>query len=193
MNSNDTAIHAATGVGRPAWADFTGLIASIGCAVHCAAMPIVIGYLPSLGLDWLATQGFHQSMAVICSCIAVAAFFPGWRKHKKLMPTMLAVVGIGLITSHAFAGEDCCAAEAGGVAAPACESCAVCESGEQALLSPGDTETKTLSANSDEPAQATLFGRLITPVGGLFLICAHLLNHRLACGCCRGKSCGKDG
>lgn len=92
----------------PALADLTGLIASIGCAIHYAAMPIVIGYPPMLGLDWPATQGFHQAIAVICAGIAIAAFFPGWRKHKKRFPAASGLIGIALITSHAFGADNCC-------------------------------------------------------------------------------------
>ena len=45
------------------WTDRMGMLASIGCAIHCAAMPFVIGYLPSLGLTWMAGEGFHRWMA----------------------------------------------------------------------------------------------------------------------------------
>ena len=31
------------------WRDLVGIVASIGCAIHCAAMPFVISYLPALG------------------------------------------------------------------------------------------------------------------------------------------------
>ena len=50
---------------RRAWADWAGLIASIGCAVHCAVMPLVLAYLPSFGLSWLADEMFHRWMAVL--------------------------------------------------------------------------------------------------------------------------------
>ena len=40
-------------------ADWTGMVASIGCAIHCAAMPHVLAYLPALGLTWLADEGFY--------------------------------------------------------------------------------------------------------------------------------------
>ena len=45
---------------RRAWADWAGMIASIGCAIHCAAMPLVLAYLPTLGLSWLADEVFHK-------------------------------------------------------------------------------------------------------------------------------------
>ncbi|MEM0925351.1 MAG: MerC domain-containing protein, partial [Planctomycetota bacterium] len=40
------------------WSDWIGMIASIGCAIHCAAMPFVIAYLPSLGLSFLSDESF---------------------------------------------------------------------------------------------------------------------------------------
>ena len=32
--------------GRQAWADWAGMLASVGCAIHCASLPLLIGYLP---------------------------------------------------------------------------------------------------------------------------------------------------
>jgi hypothetical protein len=46
------------------WGDWLGMIASIGCAIHCAAMPFVIAYLPALGLSFLADEAFHKWMAL---------------------------------------------------------------------------------------------------------------------------------
>ncbi len=189
------------------WADLTGLVASIGCAIHCAAMPIVIGYLPALGLDWIATQGFHQVMAVLCSLIAISAFLPGWRKHQRLMPAAVGLVGLALISSHAFFADDCCA---DGICtqpdAAVCsdDTCEFCES-QTETRDAGDSDLLTsVTANDADPVAAAtttaessagkstfsffdLLNRLVTPLGGVFLICAHVLNHRLACLCCQGE------
>ena len=59
------------------WRDSLGIIASVGCAIHCAAMPFVIAYLPALGLSFLADEAFHKWMALACFLIAIAAFVPG--------------------------------------------------------------------------------------------------------------------
>ena len=56
------------------WQDSLGMVASIGCAIHCAAMPFVIAYLPALGLSFLADEAFHQWMALVCFLIAIGAF-----------------------------------------------------------------------------------------------------------------------
>jgi len=66
------------------WGDWVGMVASIGCAIHCAAMPLVIAYLPALGLSFLADEAFHQWMALACFVIALTAFIPGLCKHGQL-------------------------------------------------------------------------------------------------------------
>ena len=175
---------------RPAWADFTGLIASIGCAIHCAAMPIIIGYLPTFGLGWVATQDFHQVMAVICSLLAVAAFVPGWRKHQRFLPAVLGLTGIMLLTSHAIGVSDCCADVACSV--KACELCVETErssSGTFALpqVNPDASWPNSTATTSGYWKSLRWFA---TPLGGFFLICAHLINHRFACRCCRGEQPG---
>ena len=48
------------------WRDWVGITASVGCAIHCAAMPFVIAYLPAFGLSFLADEAFHKWMALIC-------------------------------------------------------------------------------------------------------------------------------
>jgi hypothetical protein len=93
------------------WADWTGLAASIACGIHCAAMPLLLSYLPSFGLSWLAHEGFHQWMTGVCFIFAASAFVPGWRKHKSLVPAFSGVIGITLLSLSAFVfGDECCAA-----------------------------------------------------------------------------------
>ena len=94
------------------WADWTGLAASIACGIHCAAMPLLLSYLPSFGLSWLAHEGFHQWMTVACFLFAAAAFVPGWRKHKSLVPAFSGVIGITLLSLSICFGDECCAAAA---------------------------------------------------------------------------------
>ena len=92
-----------------AYRDWLGVGASVLCAIHCAAMPFVIGFLPLLGLSFLADPAFHQWMVAICLALALLAFVPGWRRHHRLAPTGIGLAGLTLITVAAFAGpEECC-------------------------------------------------------------------------------------
>ena len=95
------------------WKDFLGITASVACAIHCAAMPFVIGFLPALGLTFLADESFHKWMAGACFVFALAAFIPGWKRHRRCMPAAVAAAGLAIVTTTAFAlSGECC---------PACE------------------------------------------------------------------------
>lgn len=160
------------------WRDFAGITASLACAIHCAAMPLVIAYLPAMGLTWMVGEGFHQAMAVLCIMIALAAFVPGWRKHRRPSPVMFGMTGLALLMMAAFMMEPCCppaqAATPGGDAA-VCQHCDSCKT-ECASTE----ETTLLSAGMIAPIVPW-----VTPLGGMLLVIAHLLNHRFACRCCR--------
>ncbi len=90
------------------WGDSFGLIASVGCAIHCAAIPVLLGLLPTWGLSWIADPIFHQAMFVICFAFAVIAFLPGLRKHGKFHPLTMGCCGLVLIGAAAFWGEQYC-------------------------------------------------------------------------------------
>lgn len=143
----------ATELATSTWRDWMGIVASVGCAIHCAAMPFVIAYLPALGLSFLADEAFHKWMALVCFLIAIVAFIPGLRKHGSWVPISIGAFGLAIITYAAFglAGE-CCPSCAAAKAAPAdgstamvagtdggceaCESCSACSS-EHAAPSEG--------------------------------------------------------
>lgn len=172
---------------RVAWTDGLGMLASIGCAIHCAAMPFVIAYLPALGLSFLAGELFHQAMAIACFVIALAAFLPGLRKHGSLKPIMIGGVGVSMLSVAAFgwAGECCPSCEEPpqpnvAVSEEAC--CPDCES-------PSEAECVEPTPSASVAKTAGIFGAFlpwITPLGGITLVLAHLVNHRLGCanGCC---------
>lgn len=126
--------------GNPSsWRDMLGVTASIACAIHCAAMPFVISFLPAIGLSFLAEEAFHKWMAGACFLIGLAAFIPGWKRHKRLLPAGIAAAGLSIVTLAAFglSGECCPTCEAsassGALAAdpdsaacpdPGCNQCA---------------------------------------------------------------------
>ena len=185
--------------GTSSWQDSLGIIASIGCAIHCAAMPFVIAYLPALGLSFLADEAFHKWMALVCFLIAIAAFVPGIRKHGNWMPVSIAAFGLVFITFAAFglAGE-CCAscsstaptAEVSGsvatdTACAACENCDNCQSAATASEDNGATLAIASDSVTDKGLLSTL-APWITPFGGVLLVSAHLMNRRYGClcGCC---------
>lgn len=185
--------------------DWLGMVASVGCAIHCAAMPFVIASLPSWGLGVLADEAFHKWMALICMVIAIAAFVPGWRKHRRMLPATVGGVGLALISLAAFglAGE-CCAncvsthaesSERGGIPDTGCQdSC--CEQSEQAIQGEVDQPVESLAGIGQIPSARFLstIAPWLTPLGGLILVVAHLLNRRFGylCDCCQIPSAGRS-
>ena len=176
------------GSGTQSWADWAGMTASIGCAIHCAAMPLVIAYLPALGLSWLADEGFHQWMALICFALAALAFLPGWRAHRSLLPVGFGLAGVFLLTFAAYGLEEGC-----------CPSCAV-ESNESATASACTDPTCTLCKAEEEVTIETpeaksltqLVTPFLTPLGGVLLVVGHLSNHRKKSQCQCQHCCQPD-
>lgn len=173
---------------RGSWADWAGMTASIGCAIHCAAMPLVIAYLPTLGLGWLADEGFHQSMAVICMALAIAAFVPGWRSHRSVVPLAWGATGLILLNAAAFGLEGSC-----------CPKCDV-TSTHSATMIVGNEAACTADASSEcedavKPVEARLHALagipapLLTPLGGFLLVIGHISNHQRRCHFQGGKCC----
>lgn len=174
------------------WQDWLGIVASIGCAIHCAAMPFVIAYLPALGLSFLADEAFHKWMALICFLIAIGAFVPGFRKHGNWVPVSIGAFGLAFITFAAFglAGECCpscedaatnqATAQTASVAA-GCDECETCEGDEI-----GESTTVAATQSAQDENLLSTVTPWITPFGGLLLVCAHLLNrrHGCLCSCC---------
>ena len=189
-----------------AYRDWLGGGASVLCAIHCAAMPFVIGFLPLLGLSFLADPAFHQWMVVICLALALLAFVPGWRRHHRLVPAAIGLTGLTLITVAAFAGpEECC---------PSCPPAE--EPGVMTVAGPptpldapeGPSSTVEAAAMSTEKSCGagccpeedsaivtagaggfmdsefmSLVWLWMTPIGGVILVVAHLANHRFSTHC----------
>lgn len=190
----------AWGAGR--WRDWLGVVASIGCAIHCAAMPFVIGFLPMLGLSFLADPAFHQWMVAICLAIALVSFVPGFRHHRRWEPSFVAVMGLSLIAFAAFAGEDNCCAHGEesnqgtevAVAASGSKSHIASENGVQKCSLDG---CAGCSKPSDTAAEADFqtAGAMgfvwpwLTPLGGILLVSAHLRNRYWICRCGCATNC----
>jgi hypothetical protein len=200
-------------------------------------MPLVVGFLPLLGLRFLADPSFHKWMVGVCLALAILAFVPGWRRHHRLTPGITGLIGLSLISFAAFAGpDDCCptpcAASTPDEASACCteQDCSTTPAKAAIFAGPTDTTIEveqeacsmtccaTIETSTDGPAPEenpatmspiqdmpctagccpteedtviaasaggfmSMFWLLMTPVGGLILVIAHLTNHRLGCRC----------
>ena len=75
--------------------DRAGMAASIACAIHCAALPLILMALPALGLAWLDSEWVDWAMVLLAAVIAYRAHRGGLVLHKKCLP--LGVVALGIL------------------------------------------------------------------------------------------------
>lgn len=84
-------------------ADRLGVVASLLCAVHCAALPFLLALLPALGLGFLANQGFERGFIASASVLAVTMAVRGYRRHRTAHAFALLVPGLLLLWIGGFA------------------------------------------------------------------------------------------
>jgi hypothetical protein len=185
------------------WKDTLGIIASVTCAIHCAATPILLAFLPALKLtEWMASPQFHQVAAVVCVSLVSISIWPAFRRFKDYRVLSLSTTGLGLLIVAAFLLPDTCCSQSHGVVDTHDHS------GHSHLASDGHTghehaghthaasvHTATEHASNQEIAMASVGGEWLayahpwmTPLGGLLLVVAHSLNLRRRFSAC-GKHC----
>lgn len=174
------------------WKDRLGIIASVTCAIHCAATPILLAFLPALKLtEWMANPRFHQIAAVVCVGMVSIAIWPAFRRFRDYRVLWLSTAGLGLLIAAAFfLPDECCTPAAAGSLSTDPHA--------------GHNHPTNSSHSHDHAAASISTGSMInpellaslqpwmTPIGGLMLVVAHCLNlHRLSCTnsrCSHGKS-----
>ena len=86
--------------------DQWGVIASVGCAIHCAALPLIITTLPLLGLGFLGNIWVEIIMIIISILIGTYALSTSYPKHKKGLPILILVIGFLLIAAGHLVFEE---------------------------------------------------------------------------------------
>lgn len=78
--------------------DFLGFSASILCAIHCAAVPLLFT-LGSFGsLAFLENPLLEGTVLLIGCCLAFLSLLPGYfKKHRNRYPLLLMLAGSSLI------------------------------------------------------------------------------------------------
>ncbi|MCR9245717.1 MAG: MerC domain-containing protein [bacterium] len=148
--------------------DRTGVFASVFCAIHCAAAPALMLAAPALGSIWAHPMS-HLTIAAIVLPVAGFALRTGLRQHGRRWVLNLGLLGIALVLAGAILPYLTSPAEAG------CENCDNCcpsfvvdeATGEERLNVP--------------PAS------IITLLGGIALVTAHMANLR-CCASCKATS-----
>lgn len=78
------------------WFDRLGAGLGIACAVHCLAMPLLIGVLPFLGLSWLASQTAETWFVSALVMTALIGVLWGMKRHGsvRVIATFAAAVAL---------------------------------------------------------------------------------------------------
>jgi hypothetical protein len=79
-----------------AWADSVGSTGALLCAIHCAALPLLLGILPALGLGLFASEGFERGFVLCAAALGSASLGWSYRRHRQLQAW--AWLSPGLIT-----------------------------------------------------------------------------------------------
>jgi hypothetical protein len=82
--------------------DALGIFASTLCLIHCLAMPLVVAFLPVLGLQFLEGHGAHLALAGFVVAFGLLAILPGYMKHRKPAVLLGLLVGLTLVLSATF-------------------------------------------------------------------------------------------
>lgn len=166
--------------------DLLGVACSIGCAVHCAAMPILISVVPVFtGNSLLSDPLFHQVLALLCTVFVARSIIPGYLSHKSKATAYSASAGVAILLLTAFVLPHHCTAVGGPALAMA---------GDQIVVAHQHFSTTLLSTYAMDDwlgvttaAWVTASVPFFTPIGGLLLIFAHGSNIRLRG--CKDRGC----
>ena len=82
---------------KPGWLDRLGAGLGIACAIHCLAMPLLVGVLPLLGLAFVAEERFEWAVVGTVSILALASALWGYQKHRALRVIMSFVGALGIL------------------------------------------------------------------------------------------------
>jgi hypothetical protein len=82
---------------RCPWVDSMGASISLGCALHCAAIPFLFGVLPLIGLGFLLDDTFEKLLLALSVVLALASLSLGYRLHRRWSGFLILASGLSLI------------------------------------------------------------------------------------------------
>lgn len=70
---------------------------SVLCAIHCLALPLVLGLLPSLMALPLQSEAFHFWMVIVVIPTSLYALTLGCKRHKRYQVVGLGIAGLSCL------------------------------------------------------------------------------------------------
>lgn len=81
--------------------DALGAGASFVCAIHCAALPLLLSVVPLMGISFFENPYIEYSLMFISFIIGLIALYRGYSHHKGTLPIVLFATGFPLLVfSH---------------------------------------------------------------------------------------------
>lgn len=87
-------------------ADHVSIGLSAVCAVHCLALPVVVGIFPVFSALSHEHGQFHQVMLALVIPLSLLAFGAGWLRHRDYGVLALGLTGLVLIIGAATIAHD---------------------------------------------------------------------------------------
>ncbi|MDA0990951.1 MAG: MerC domain-containing protein [Verrucomicrobia bacterium] len=82
--------------------DVLGAAASMICAVHCMALPLLLAILPTIGLGFLLNESLEKGFVVASVLVAGLSLVWGIRLHGRWRAIPLYALGAGLLLLAMF-------------------------------------------------------------------------------------------
>ena len=76
------------------------------CAIHCLALPLLIGVFPVLGTTIFGYDRFHEVLLWAVVPMTVISLTLGCKKHKSLSTALLGVVGLTILIVAVILGHE---------------------------------------------------------------------------------------
>lgn len=83
-------------------ADKLGMLASLACALHCAALPLVLAVVPALGLNRAALVDADQAFTIFATVLGVSTLALGYRRHRVKRAWWLMLPGLALVWLNTY-------------------------------------------------------------------------------------------
>jgi hypothetical protein len=73
--------------------DRAGIFVSLLCAVHCAALPLLLSLLPLAGLTFLQSEWMEVAIIGTSLTLACLSLRRSYKEHRKILPFIIACIG----------------------------------------------------------------------------------------------------
>jgi len=184
--------------------DRIGVAASVFCAIHCAATPLLLLFAPAFGQLW-AHPASHWIVALLVVPLAGVMVVHGFRRHRRISILAAGIAGMALVVAGAAVPywemdkQEADAPLAAAVSEPVeaimvttaglgspcksagCDELAVCQvaaaASRPAVAPPADTCCPSLGVDESGKTRLVIpLASVVTTLGGLLLIATHVGN-----------------